>query len=109
MNKILSETRIAIEHIISADGSADETASVLRQLHDGLLILTEQANQIVYGRKCYQRCESGYSATWVEIFMPEDSLPVASIARTRPDHTSDISASSGDLHTPQQDHYSSDC
>lgn len=45
--------------------------------------------------------------TWVEIFVPEDSLPVASVARTRPDHTSDVSASSGDLHAPQQHHYSS--
>lgn len=35
-----------------------------------------------------------------EIFMPESSLPVASVARSRPNHTSDVSASSGDLHTP---------
>ncbi|MGS0639258.1 hypothetical protein [Citrobacter sp. VF227] len=62
MNKILSETRMAVERIIVDDGSADETASVLRQRHDGLLILTGQANQSVYGRKCYQRCESGSSA-----------------------------------------------
>ncbi|WP_336285972.1 glycosyltransferase [Citrobacter arsenatis] len=47
VNKLLSETRMAVERIIVDDGSADETASVLRQRHDGLLILTEQANQSV--------------------------------------------------------------
>ncbi|WP_249042753.1 winged helix-turn-helix domain-containing protein [Pantoea dispersa] len=29
------------------------------------------------GINCYQRCESGSSATWVELFRPEDSSPSA--------------------------------
>lgn len=49
----------------------------------------------------------GSSATWVEIFMPEDSSPVVSVARTRPGHTFAVSASSDDLHGPRQHHYSS--
>ncbi|EBJ5114599.1 hypothetical protein DV589_24820 [Salmonella enterica] len=57
--------------------------------------------------KCHERCKSGSSATWVEIFMPEDSSPVASVARTRPSHTFAVSASSDDLHGPRQHHYSS--
>lgn len=28
-------------------------------------------------RSCHERCNSGSSATWVEIFMPVDSLPSA--------------------------------
>lgn len=39
VNKILSETRMAIELIIVDDGSTDETANVLRQIHDDRLIL----------------------------------------------------------------------
>ncbi|HDS2325035.1 TPA: glycosyltransferase, partial [Enterobacter asburiae] len=45
VNKILSETRVAIELIIVDDGSTDEIANVLRQIHDDRLILIKQANQ----------------------------------------------------------------
>ncbi len=58
---------------------------------------------------CQRRVKSESSATWVVIFMPGDSLPVASVARTRPDHPSGVSASSAGLHVPRQRHYSSDC
>ncbi|GKL69360.1 hypothetical protein NUBL21993_39690 [Klebsiella pneumoniae] len=51
VNKILSETRVAIELIIVDDGSTDETGNVLRQIHDGRLILIEQANQGVYAAR----------------------------------------------------------
>lgn len=39
VNKILSETHLAIELIIVDDGSTDETGNVLRQIHDDRLIL----------------------------------------------------------------------
>ncbi|EMG7905843.1 glycosyltransferase [Enterobacter ludwigii] len=51
VNKILSETRVAIELIIVDDGSTDETANVLRQIHDDRLILIKQANEGVYGAR----------------------------------------------------------
>ncbi|MEG6283070.1 glycosyltransferase [Enterobacter asburiae] len=51
VNKILSETRVAIELIIVDDGSTDETANVLRQIHDDRLILIKQANQGVYAAR----------------------------------------------------------
>lgn len=51
VNKILSETRVAIELIIVDDGSSDGTANVLRQIHDDRLILIEQANQGVYAAR----------------------------------------------------------
>ena len=41
--------------------------------------------------------KSGFSATWVEPFKPEDSSPVASVTRTRHARTSAASAFSGDL------------
>ncbi|HCM9700672.1 glycosyltransferase [Enterobacter cloacae] len=51
VNKILSETRVAIELIIVDDGSTDETVNVLRQIHDDRLILIKQANEGVYGAR----------------------------------------------------------
>ncbi|AOP89845.1 hypothetical protein AZ006_002824 [Citrobacter freundii] len=51
INKILSETRVAIELIVIDDGSTDETGNVLRQIHDDRLILIEQANQGVYAAR----------------------------------------------------------
>lgn len=51
VNKILSETRVAIELIVIDDGSTDETGNVLRQIHDDRLILIEQANQGVYAAR----------------------------------------------------------
>ncbi|HHU6578609.1 MULTISPECIES: glycosyltransferase [Klebsiella] len=51
VNKILSETRVAIELIIVDDGSTDETANVLRHIHDDRLILIKQANEGVYGAR----------------------------------------------------------
>ncbi|EPR30886.1 glycosyltransferase [Enterobacter ludwigii] len=51
VNKILSETRVAIELIIVDDGSTDETANVLRQIHDDRLFLIEQDNQGVYAAR----------------------------------------------------------
>lgn len=51
VNKIFSETRVAIELIIVDDGSTDETANVLRQIHDDRLILIKQANEGVYGAR----------------------------------------------------------
>lgn len=38
---------MAIELIIVDDGSTDETANVLRQIHDDRLILIKQANEEV--------------------------------------------------------------
>ncbi|EFK43122.1 hypothetical protein HMPREF9346_05336 [Escherichia coli MS 119-7] len=32
---------------------------------------------IIHGYCCHERCNSGSSATWVEIFMSVDSLPSA--------------------------------
>lgn len=55
---------------------------------------------------CYQRCESGSSATWVEPFRPEDSSPVASVTRTQHARTSAASAFSGDLHALRLHRYS---
>lgn len=51
VNKILSETHVAIELIIVDDGSTDETANILRQVHDDRLILIKQANQGVYASR----------------------------------------------------------
>lgn len=51
VNKILSETHVAIELIIVDDGSTDETANILRQVHDDRLILIKQANQGVYAAR----------------------------------------------------------
>ncbi|WP_320735758.1 MULTISPECIES: glycosyltransferase [Enterobacteriaceae] len=51
VNKILSETHVAIELIIVDDGSTDGTANVLRQIHDDRLILIEQANRGVYAAR----------------------------------------------------------
>ncbi|WP_254074278.1 glycosyltransferase [Enterobacter hormaechei] len=51
VNKILSETRVAIELMIVDDGSTDETANILRQVHDDRLILIKQANQGVYAAR----------------------------------------------------------
>lgn len=51
VNKILSETRVAIELIVVDDGSTDGTGNVTRQIHDDRLILIEQANQGVYAAR----------------------------------------------------------
>ncbi len=51
INKILSETRIAIELIVVDDGSTDGTANVIRQIKDERLALIEQANQGVYAAR----------------------------------------------------------
>lgn len=51
VNKILSETGVAIELIIVDDGSTDDTAGVIRQIHDDRLILIEQPNQGVYAAR----------------------------------------------------------
>lgn len=51
VNKILSETRVAIELIVIDDGSTDETGNVLRQTHDDRLILIKQANHGVYAAR----------------------------------------------------------
>lgn len=51
VNKILNETRVAIELIVIDDGSTDETGNVLRQIHDDRLILIKQANQGVYAAR----------------------------------------------------------
>lgn len=79
--------------------------SLQAQGFDVAVINPRQARD--FARSCYQRCKTGSSATWVEIFMPEDSSPVVSVARTRPGHTFAVSASSDDLHGPRQHHYSS--
>ncbi|MEF9889821.1 glycosyltransferase [Citrobacter sp.] len=51
INKILSETRIAIELIVVDDGSTDGTANVICQIKDERLVLIEQANQGVYAAR----------------------------------------------------------
>lgn len=51
VNKILSETRVAIELIVVDDGSTDGTANVIRQIKDERLALIEQANQGVYAAR----------------------------------------------------------
>ena len=51
VNKILSETHVAIELIVVDDGSTDGTGSIIRQIHDDRLILIEQANQGVYAAR----------------------------------------------------------
>ncbi|WP_148244421.1 glycosyltransferase [Enterobacter asburiae] len=51
VNKILSETHVAIELIVVDDGSTDDTGSIIRQIHDDRLILIEQANQGVYAAR----------------------------------------------------------
>ncbi|EOZ7545345.1 glycosyltransferase family 2 protein [Enterobacter hormaechei] len=51
VNKILSETRVAIELIVIDGGSTDETGNVLRQIHDDRLILIKQANHCVYAAR----------------------------------------------------------
>lgn len=51
VNKILSETRVAIELIVVDDGSTDGTANVIRQIKDERLALIKQANQGVYAAR----------------------------------------------------------
>ncbi|MBL5971836.1 glycosyltransferase [Enterobacter asburiae] len=51
VNKILSETRVAIELIVVDDGSTDSTGNVLRRIQDDRLILIEQTNQGVYAAR----------------------------------------------------------
>ncbi|MEG1422174.1 MAG: glycosyltransferase [Citrobacter sp.] len=51
VNKILSETRVAIELIVIDDGSTDGTTNVLHQIHDDRLILIEKANRGVYAAR----------------------------------------------------------
>lgn len=51
VEKILRETRVAIEIIIVNDGSTDDTGNVLRRIQDDRLILIEQANQGVYAAR----------------------------------------------------------
>lgn len=51
VNKILSETRVAIELIVVDDGSTDGTANVIRQIKDERFVLIEQANQGVYAAR----------------------------------------------------------
>lgn len=51
VNKILSETRVAIELIVINDGSTDGTDHALHQIHDDRLILIEQANQGVFAAR----------------------------------------------------------
>lgn len=51
VNKILSETHVAIELIVVDDGSTDGTGNIIRQIHDERLILIEQANQGVYAAR----------------------------------------------------------
>ena len=51
VNKILSETRVAIELIVINDGSTDGTDHALHQIYDDRLILIEQANQGVYAAR----------------------------------------------------------
>lgn len=51
VNKILSETHVAIELIVVDDGSTDGTGNIIRQIHDDRLILIEQANQGVYAAR----------------------------------------------------------
>jgi glycosyltransferase involved in cell wall biosynthesis len=51
VNKILSETHVAIELIVVDDGSTDDTGNVLRRIQDDRLILIEQTNQGVYAAR----------------------------------------------------------
>lgn len=51
VNKILSETHVAIELIVVDEGSTDGTGNIIRQIHDDRLILIEQANQGVYAAR----------------------------------------------------------
>ncbi|MEG1347872.1 MAG: glycosyltransferase [Hafnia sp.] len=51
VNKILSETHVAIELIVVDDGSNDDTGSIIRQIRDERLILIEQANRGVYAAR----------------------------------------------------------
>lgn len=51
VNKILSETHVAIELIVVDDGSTDDTGSIIRQIRDERLILIEQANRGVYAAR----------------------------------------------------------
>lgn len=69
VTKILSEIRMAIELIIVDDGSTDETANVLRQIHDDRLILIKQANQGVYAAR--NRALDIHRGEWV-IFLDAD-------------------------------------
>ncbi|EMQ2225293.1 glycosyltransferase [Citrobacter freundii] len=51
VNKILSETHVAIELIVVDDGSTDSTGNVLHRIQDDRLILIEQINQGVYAAR----------------------------------------------------------
>lgn len=51
VNKILSETHVAIELIVVDDGSTDDTGSIIRQICNERLILIEQANRGVYAAR----------------------------------------------------------
>ncbi len=68
--------------------------------------LSKKALKPAFKRDCQRRMKSGSSATLVEIFMPVDSLPSAWVVQILLDHTSGVSASSGDLHDLRQHHYS---
>ncbi|HDC4536935.1 TPA: glycosyltransferase [Enterobacter asburiae] len=69
VNKILSETHVAIELIIVDDGSTDGTANFLRQIHDDRLILIEQANRGVYAAR--NAALAMHQGEWV-IFLDAD-------------------------------------
>lgn len=73
VTKILSETRVAIELIVIDDGSTDETANILRQIHDDRLILIKQANQGVYAAR--NRALDIHRGEWV-IFLDADDYIV---------------------------------
>lgn len=72
VTKILSETRMAMELIIVDDCSTDETANVLRQIHDDRFILIEQDNQGVYAaRKAALALHQG---EWVVFLDADDDI-----------------------------------
>ncbi|HEX4503032.1 MAG TPA: glycosyltransferase [Scandinavium sp.] len=72
VNKILSETHVAIELIIVDDGSTDGTANVLRQIHDDRLILIEQANQGVYAAR--NTALALHQGEWVILLDADDDI-----------------------------------
>lgn len=76
VNKILSETHVAIELIVIDDGSTDETANILRQIHDDRLILIKQANQGVYAARNTATSigESGLFSSMLTMILPTGSL-----------------------------------
>ncbi|BHI70889.1 hypothetical protein JNE17039_44390 (plasmid) [Escherichia coli] len=59
---IKSQSLTLLEKLDALD--TDEQVTMCERLH-------ERAEE------CHERCNSGSSATWVEIFMPVDSLPFA--------------------------------